>query len=154
MIADDLNVHGAHPSRFLIEKCLISVIWSVNGIQSLLDVHKGTKYNTPFFCDFVIPELLENECARSRRRKLKGIIVHLDNAHPHNSRKSNECLTELHARRVPHPAYGPDSALNDFFLFRIVKTELQNYEVHSREDLMSAIRAIIDEIPKEMLNSF
>jgi hypothetical protein len=84
---------------------------------------------------------------------LKGILVHLDNARPHNSRKSNECLTEFHARGVLHPAYNPDRAPSDFFLFGTVKIELQNYEIHSREDLILAIRAIFDEIPKETLNS-
>jgi hypothetical protein len=54
---------------------------------------------------------------------------------------------------VPHPTYSQDRALSDFFLFGTVKTELQNYEVHSREDLMLAIRAIFDEISKDILNS-
>jgi hypothetical protein len=54
---------------------------------------------------------------------------------------------------VLHPAYNPDRALSDFFLFEIMKTELQNYEIHSKEDLIMAIKAIFDEIPKETLNS-
>jgi hypothetical protein len=54
---------------------------------------------------------------------------------------------------VPHPIYSQDRALSDFFLFGTVKTELQNYEVHSRQDLILAIRAIFDEISKDILNS-
>jgi hypothetical protein len=135
------------------EKCLISVIWSVNGIHSLLDVPKGTTYDTTFFCDVVTPNLLENVCAGSRRRKLKGIVMHLDNARPHNSKKSNECLTEFRARRVSHPAYSPDPAPSDFFLFGTVKAELQNYEIHSREDLILVIRTIFGQISKETLIS-
>jgi hypothetical protein len=79
--------------------------------------------------------------------------MHLDNAHPHNSRKYNECFTEFCARRVPHPAYSQDLASNDFFLSGTVKAELQNYEIHSREDLILAIRAIVDKISKETLIS-
>jgi hypothetical protein len=135
------------------EKCLILVIWSVNGIHSLLDVAKGTAYNTKFFSDFVVPDLLENICAGSRRRTLKGVIMHLDNASLHNSKKSNECLTEFHARRVPHPAYSPDFAPSDFFLFGPVKAELQNYKIYNREDLILALRAIFDQISKEALIS-
>jgi hypothetical protein len=40
-----------------------------------------------------------------------------------------------------------------FFFFGTVKTELQNYEIHSRQDLILAIRAIFDEISKDTLNS-
>jgi hypothetical protein len=43
-----------------MKKCLISAIWSVNGIHSLLDVPKETIHNTTFFCNVVIPDLLEN----------------------------------------------------------------------------------------------
>jgi hypothetical protein len=135
------------------EKCLISIIWSVNGIHSLLDVPKGTTYNSTFFCDIVVPDLLANVCAQRRRRTLKGLIVHLDNARPHNSKKSNACLTEFRASRAPHPAYSPDLAPSDFFLFGTVKRELQNYEVHSRGELILAIQAIFDAIPKETLTS-
>jgi hypothetical protein len=53
---------------------------------------------------------------------------------------------------VSHLAYRPVFAPNDFF-FRTVKTELQNYEIHSRQDLTLAIRAIFDEMPKDALNS-
>jgi hypothetical protein len=42
------------------EKCLISILWLVSGIHSLLDVPKGIIYNTAFFTDDVIPGLIEN----------------------------------------------------------------------------------------------
>jgi hypothetical protein len=54
---------------------------------------------------------------------------------------------------VSHPAYNLYRAPSDFFVFGTVKTGLQNYEIHSREDLILAIRAIFNEIPKETLNS-
>jgi hypothetical protein len=112
-------------------------------------VSKGTI----FFGDVVFPDLLENICAGRRRRTLKGVIMHLDDARPHNSRKSNECLTEFRARGIPYPAYSPDRAPSDFFLFGTVKAELQNYEIHSREDLILAIRGIFDQMSKEALIS-
>jgi hypothetical protein len=78
--------------------------------------------------------------------------MHLDNIRLHNSKKFNECLTEFRACRIPHPAYSPDRAPNDFFLFETVKTELQNYEIRSRQYLILAIKAIFDEISKDTLN--
>jgi hypothetical protein len=39
------------------EKCLISLLWSVNGIHSLVDVPKGSTYNSAFFDDTVVPSL-------------------------------------------------------------------------------------------------
>jgi hypothetical protein len=41
------------------EKCLVSFLWSVNGIHSFVDIPKGSIYNSAFFCDTVVPSLLE-----------------------------------------------------------------------------------------------
>jgi hypothetical protein len=54
---------------------------------------------------------------------------------------------------VPHPAYSPDNTSSDFFLLGIVNIELQNYKIHSRQDLILIMRAIFDEMPKDILNS-
>jgi hypothetical protein len=79
--------------------------------------------------------------------------VHFHNAPPDNSKISNECLTEFLARRVPRPVYSPDDAPNCFFAFGIVKTELDDYEILNRQDLILRISAVFNEIPKGMLNS-
>jgi hypothetical protein len=42
-----------------IEKCLISLLWSVNGIHSLVDVPTGSTYNSAFFCDTVVSNLFD-----------------------------------------------------------------------------------------------
>jgi hypothetical protein len=114
---------------------------------------KGTANNSKFFSDVFIFDFLENVRAHSRRLTLKGVLVHVDNICPHSSKKSNKCLTKFRACIVPHPAYSSDSAASDFFLFGTVKTELQNYEIYNRQDLILAINAIVDEIPKDTLNS-
>jgi histone-lysine N-methyltransferase SETMAR len=99
------------------DKCLLSVLWSANGIHSLVDIPKRESDNSSFFCFVVVPSLVEDICSGSRRRSLKGFYVHLDNARPHNSRKSNDCLQGTKARRMPQPAYSPDLTPSDFFLF-------------------------------------
>jgi hypothetical protein len=75
------------------EKCLISIIWGSPGIKSLLYVPKGMKYNTTFFVESVVPDLVEQVCQESRRETLRGILVYLDKARPHDSRKSEAALT-------------------------------------------------------------
>jgi hypothetical protein len=41
------------------EKCLVSILWSVNGIHSLHDVPRGKTYKTAFFTDAVLTSLIE-----------------------------------------------------------------------------------------------
>jgi hypothetical protein len=97
------------------KKCLISVIWSMNGIHSLFDLSKGTTYNSAFFSDWVLLDLVEHFCAQRRRDTVKSIFVHLNKASRPNSKQSCEGLEGICARRVPHHAYNPNQAPNDFF---------------------------------------
>jgi hypothetical protein len=84
---------------------------------------------------------------------LKGILVHLNNPDPHNSRQSCKYLEGFHARRVPHPTYNPDRAPSDFFLFGHLKTKLVGLVIPGRKALISTIRQIFSEIPREKLIS-
>jgi hypothetical protein len=55
-----------------------------------------------------VPDLVNSTCAHSQRKRLKGIMVHLDDARLHNSRKPTECLEQFRAHTVPHPTYSLD----------------------------------------------
>jgi hypothetical protein len=77
----------------------------MNEIHSSLDMVKGITYNSAFFCDCVVSDLVENFCADRHKNTLKGIVVHLDNAHPHNSKQSCQSLEGFHAHRIPDLAY-------------------------------------------------
>jgi len=135
----------------VIRKCMISLIWGVAGIQSLIAVPKGMKYNTEFFCQQFVPDLKSNICSGARRRILKGYLIHLENAAAHNSRSSNECLEATNARRVPHPAYSPDLAPSDFFLFGFLKEKFRRIAHPDDEDLISRGQAIFNEIRESVL---
>jgi hypothetical protein len=82
---------------------------------------------------------------------LQGFTIHLDNASPHNSRQSQECLEAHQATRLRHSAYSRDLAPSDFFLFGYLKEKLTDFDYRSREDLKSAITSIFNEIDKENL---
>jgi hypothetical protein len=79
------------------------------------------KYNSSFFCDVVLPGLIQNTSSSSRGKTLKLFFIHFDNASPHNSKQSQECIQASKAKRLPHPVYRPDLAPSDFFLFGYLK---------------------------------
>jgi hypothetical protein len=134
-----------------IEKGVISVFWSANGSHSLFDVPKGSTYNTAFFCDQVIPSLVQRITSRGRRKALQGFMIHFDNVSPDNSRRPRECLGSYRATRLQHQAYSPGLAPSDFFLFGYLKEKLIDFNCRSPEDLKSVITSIFTEIDKETL---
>ena len=51
--------------------------------------------------------------------------LRLDNYRVHNSKVTLEKTEEYSFKRAPHPAYSPDIAPSDFFLFRYMKEMLK-----------------------------
>jgi hypothetical protein len=98
------------------EKCLVSILWSVNGIRSLLDVPKETTDNTAFLTDVVMPSLIENVRARTRRKTLNGWLIHTDNVRPHNSSRAQRCIKGSSAERLPGPDYNSAQTWPDWLL--------------------------------------
>jgi hypothetical protein len=90
-------------------KCMISIIWSISGIQRLFALTKGLKYNSQYFCPDVIPDIQQRICSSSQENtEWYSILLHLDNAPDHNSRLSSEIIESAKAQRVPHPYYNLD----------------------------------------------
>jgi hypothetical protein len=133
------------------EKCLVSIIWGSTGIKTLLSVPKGMKYNIIFFVESVAPDLVEHVYQESRRKTLRCIMVHLDNARPHNSRKSATALTATKTRRIHAPASSPDQSPSDFFLFGMLKERISGTSYSSPDELISAISRLIASLPKDQL---
>jgi hypothetical protein len=135
------------------EKYLISIIWGSTKIKSLLYVPKGMKHNTTFFVESVVPDLVEYVCQESRRKTLRGIMVHLDNVRPHNSRKRESALTARKAHRIPALAYNPDQPPSDFFLFGMLKERVSVTSYSSPGELISTISELISSLAKGQLVS-
>jgi hypothetical protein len=132
-------------------KCLISLLWSVNGIHYFIDVPPEMKYSSSFFCDTVMPGLIQNNTFNNRRKMLKLFFIHLDNAHPHNSKQSQRCIQASKARRLPDLVYRPDLGPTDFFLFRCLKEKLTTFSCTTRKELKSVIITIFHEIDRAIV---
>jgi hypothetical protein len=135
------------------DRCLISILWLVNGMQNLLDIRKGTTYNIAFFIDVVTPSLIENIMSRSRRKILKGCVIRMDSTCLHNSRLSQECVRASKAERLWHSAYGMNTAPSDFFLFGHVKEKMSEYNSACQPDALKTIAKMFSQTGEVILIS-
>jgi hypothetical protein len=98
-----------------------------------------------------MPGLLPNITSNKRRKTLRLFFIYFDNARPHNSKESQECIQAAKAKRLPHPVDSPDDAPSDFSLFGSLTEKLTTFHCTTRGDLKSAIITIFDKIDKETL---
>ena len=79
--------------------------------------------------------------ARVRRiRSGRDSILQHDNARPHTSRQTQDALAQLKLPALPHPAYSPDLAPSDYFMFFQLKKHLKGNHYDSDEEVVAAVR--------------
>ena len=76
-------------------------------------------------------------------------MLHHDNASSHTAAITVNFLREHHIKVIEHPAYSPDLAMCDFWLFFNLKKHLRGQRFSSEEEIDIAIRAYFDSIPAE-----
>ncbi len=86
-----------------------------------------------------------------RRRPRSSVngrhFIHMDNTSPHTATDTLTLLHQLGWSRLPHPAYSPDLALNDFWLYSRIKKNLRGRHYQSLHHLREAVAEEIGGIP-------
>ena len=69
---------------------------------------------------------LRTAIREKRRGKLsKGVLLQQDNARVHTCKVSMDAVERNGYELIPHPAYSPDLAPSDFFLFPNLKKDIR-----------------------------
>ena len=128
------------------EKLMFFCAFSCYGIVSIDVLPNHATFNSTYVCNTILPNLKERVCAHIKNKTTHRLILHMDNAKPHNAKKTMEKIKELGFNRLKHPPYSPDISPCDFFLFGYVKSQLRNYDVKSSYELSKAVREICEKI--------
>lgn len=139
--------------RFFATKTMITIFWSPCGIQVLKALEPGQSFNSTYFMDEILDELLNYKYAANSKMHKKKFYIHIDNARPHKSSSVMKFCEENNLCILPHPPYSPDLAPSDFFLFGYMKEKLEGAKFDSADELIEAIYSIFEEIPQEVLKS-
>ena len=75
-----------------------------------------------------------------RRGKLsKGILLQQDNARVHTCKIAMDAVERNGYGLIPHPAYSPDLAPSDYFLFPNLKKDIRGRHFRSNEEVVAAV---------------
>ena len=80
-----------------------------------------------------------------RRGELsKGVLLQLDNARGHTCKVAMDAVERNGYELIPHPAYLPDLAPSDFFLFPNMKKDIRGLHFRSDEEVVTAVEEWIN----------
>ena len=74
-----------------------------------------------------------------REKLSKGILFQQDNARVHTCKIAVDAVERNGYEVIPHPAYSPDLAPSDYFLFPNLKKDICGCHFRSNKDVMEAV---------------
>lgn len=130
------------------KKSMFSIFLSLYGFVVVKMLPNGEKFNSDFMIHNVLPEIPAKIAVLHPKRSHKNILVHMDNAPSHNSKITSDEISKLKMKRIPHPAYSPDIAICDFWLFGKLKDHLKGTDFQTENELFEAVLNFLDTIEK------
>lgn len=130
------------------KKSMFSIFLSLDGFVVIKMLPDGDKFNSEFMIHDVLPEIPMKMAVIRPKRGQKKIFVHMDNAPSHNSKVTMTEISKLNMNRLPHPAYSPDVAICDFWLFGKLKDHLKGTNFQTENELFESVVNFLDSIDK------
>ncbi|UYV83922.1 hypothetical protein LAZ67_X000612 [Cordylochernes scorpioides] len=106
------------------------------------------RMNSDLYCDILVNKLKPGIRNKRRGKLSKGVLFLHDNARPHTSCKTVSTIIKLDFEVLEHPAYSPDLAPSDYFLFGLLKKELKGKAFDLDEDVQKVVQDFFHTLPK------
>ncbi|MDR3550226.1 MAG: hypothetical protein P4L31_02345 [Candidatus Babeliales bacterium] len=134
-------------------KMLFSIFFRSNGPLLVHAVDSGQTIDQDYYIDNCLEAVIEELMEQRPMTGTKGIKLLQDNARPHMTKRVLNFLKENRINLMPHPAYSPDLAPCDFWLFDYIKRNLTNQT--DEDSLFNAVSKFVFSIPeKEFKKTF
>ena len=116
---------------------MATVFWDAKGV--IMDfLPKRSTISGMYYANLL--DQLKTAIREKRRGKLsKGILLQQDNARVPTCKVAMDTVERNGYELIPHPAYSPDLAPSDFFLFPNLKMDIRGLHFRSDEEVGTAV---------------
>jgi histone-lysine N-methyltransferase SETMAR len=135
------------------KKRMLSVFFNGQGDFFCNFLPEGETMNSTYYVEQILAPLSEFDLSQRSGEREQVLTLHFDNAPIHNSAEVEGYLEDRGLSRMPHPAYSPDLAPCDFYLFGYLKGALAGQSFQTLEDLSDAVHEVLSTISPETLVS-
>ena len=114
-------------------KVMTTVFWDAKGVIMLDFLPNRSTITGVYYANSL--DQLKNAEVNS----LKGVLLQQDNARVHTCKVAMDAVERNGYELIPHPAYSPDLAPSDFFLFPNLKKDIRGLHFRSDEEVVTAV---------------
>ena len=119
-------------------KVMATLFWDAKGVIMLDFLPKRSTISGVYYANLL--DQLRTAIHEKRRDKLsKGVLLQQDNAGVHSCKVAMDTVERNGYELIPHPAYSPDLAPSDFFLFPNLKKDIRALHFQSDEEVVTAV---------------
>jgi histone-lysine N-methyltransferase SETMAR len=145
-------VPEVRPSSW-VGKQMVATFFSKGGHLVTVAVEHQRTVTAKWYTEVCLTAVLEAWSNRRPNDGFRHLRLHHDNAPAHTAILTTDFLYEKGIRIVSHPAYSPDLAPADFFLFGMVKEKLRGIEFASAQEAVQVYEDEVNKIPRKVWNS-
>ena len=116
-------------------KVMATVFWDAKGVIMLDFLPKRSTITGVYYAN-LLDQLRTAIREKSRGKLSKGVLLQQDNARVHTC---NVAVERNGYELIPHPAYFPDLASSDFFLFPNLKKDIRGLHFWSDKEVVTAV---------------
>ena len=118
-------------------KVMATVFWDAKGVM-LHFLPKRSTITGVYYANLL--DQLRTAIREKRQGKLcKGVLLQQDNARVHACKDVMDAVERNWYELIPHPAYSPDLAPSDFFLFPNLKKDICGLHFRFDEEVVTAV---------------
>jgi histone-lysine N-methyltransferase SETMAR len=131
---------------------MLRVIWGMDGFHVVDLMISQRSFDFQYFMDNIMVSLVEKVFPKGRNPHARRLHPLLDNCQVQCSRVTEQFIAKNHISRVPQPAYSPDLAPSDFWLFGHLKNSLAGRMFDDPEELLHDITSFLEEVQSSELH--
>ena len=120
-------------------RTMFAIFFGFKGIVASIPLEERRTVNSEWYTEVCLPQVFEKLLRGRPKKELRRHILHHDNAPAHTSGKTLNFIADSGIDLLTPPAYSPDLAPCDFWLFPKLKEPLRGKLFETREDLVSAV---------------
>ena len=119
-------------------KVMATVFWDAKGVIMLDFLPKRSTITGVYYANLL--DQLRTAIREKRRGKLsKGVLLQQGNARVHTCKVAMDAVERNGYELIPHPAYSPDLAPSDFFLFPNLEKDIRGRHFRSDENVVTPV---------------
>jgi len=119
-------------------KVMLVIFWDEDGVL-LTDYLTGGKTMNGSYYASLIEQLHATILAKRHRKINHEVLVLHDNASVHKSNVVQAAIRKANFGEVNHPAYSPDIAPSDYYLFKNLKAFLRGKNFYSDDEVITTV---------------